>query len=110
MSKTKRTSKFLTEEWLEELRKIKLKKWSENKVKWAVNTYSEWRVARLEKVQFDQKIFHCDLANLPCVTKANLEYSLTRFVPEVTKSKGDGPYPGKILYQLIVAIQKVPSN
>ena len=25
---------------------------------------------------------------------------------EVTKSKGDGPYPGKTLYQMIVAIQK----
>ena len=27
------------------------------------------------------------------------------FVPEVTKSKGNGPYPGKTLYQMIVAIQ-----
>ena len=102
----KRNFKFLTDAKIAELRKIKLKKKSENKVKWAVNAYSEWRIARLEKVEFDQKVFECDLHNLSQVSKDNLEHSLIRFVPEVTKSKGDGPYPGKTLYQLIVAIQK----
>ena len=47
-----------------------------------------------------------DLNNLSLVTKENLESSLCRFIPEVTKSKGDGPYLGKTLYQIIVAIQK----
>ena len=63
-------------------------------------------MARLEKVQYDQKIFDCDLAELDRITEENLEYSLCHFVPEVTKSKGDGPYLGKTLYQLIVSIQK----
>ena len=36
----------------------------------------------------------------------NLKHSLCHFVPEVTKVKGEGLYPGKTLYQLIVAIQK----
>ena len=106
VSRKRRSFKFLTEERIAELRKIKMKKRSENKVKWAVNAYCEWRISRLESVQFDQSIFDCDLRNLVGITKENLEYSLCRFVPEVTKSKGDGPYPGKTLYQLIVAIQK----
>ena len=40
VSRNRRSFKFLTEERLAELRKIKLKKRSENKVKWAVNAYS----------------------------------------------------------------------
>ena len=36
----------------------------------------------------------------------NLNHALCRFIPEVTKSKGEGPYPGKTLYQMVVAIQK----
>ena len=44
--------------------------------------------------------------NLESLTKENLQHSLCRFVPEVTKRKGDGLYPGKTLYQMIVAIQK----
>ena len=103
---TKRKFKFLTPERIEELRKIKLKKRSERKVKWAVNAYNEWRTARLETVEYDQDIFDCDLGDLSRVTESNLEHSLCHFVPEVTKSKGEGPYPGKTLYQLIVAIQK----
>ena len=31
---------------------------------------------------------------------------MCRFVPEVTKVKVDGPFPGKTLYQMAVAIQK----
>ena len=31
---------------------------------------------------------------------------MCRFIPEVTKTKGDGPYPGKTLYQMVVAIEK----
>ena len=31
---------------------------------------------------------------------------LCRFIPEVTKKRGDGEYPGATLYQMIIAIQK----
>ena len=37
----KRNFKFLLEEKINELKKIKLKKRSEAKVKWAVNAYNE---------------------------------------------------------------------
>ena len=39
--------------------------------------------------------------------KENLEHALCRFIPEVTKVKGDGPYQGKTLYQMIVAILNI---
>ena len=103
---TKRSFKFLSEERISELKKIKLKKRSEAKVKWAVNAYCDWRESRLQNGQYDINIVNADLNNLVTISKQNLEYSLCRFVPEVTKSRGDGDYPGKTLYQMIVAIQK----
>ena len=38
--------------------------------------------------------------------KDNLQHALIRFIPEVTKKRGEGQYPGATLYQMIVAIQK----
>ena len=103
---TKRNFKFLKEERINELKKTKLKKRSKAKVRWAVNAYTEWRDARLGNGPFDQQIADANLNEMSKLNVVNLEYSLCRFVPEVTKSKGDGPYPGKALYQLIVVIQK----
>ena len=102
---TNRNFKFLTEERINELKKIKLKKRSEAKVRWAVNAYTEWRDARLGNGPFDQKISDANLNDLSKMNCENFEYSMCRFIPEVTKSKGDGPYPGKTLYQMVVAIQ-----
>ena len=51
-------------------------------------------------------IYFANLRDLPTLTKDNLQHALCRFVPEVTKKKGVGPYPGKTLYQMIVTIQK----
>ena len=88
--------KFLTEERINELKKLKMKCRSEAKLKWAANAYCEWQQARLEE-HFDQNIWDTSLNELQLLTKVKLEYSRCLFVPEVTKSKGDGPYPGKKL-------------
>ena len=47
-----------------------------------------------------------NLNDLESLTKENLQHALCRFIPEATKSRGEGPYPGATLYQMIVAIQK----
>ena len=83
-----------------------MKKRSEAKVKWAVNCFNEWHNARLGFGEVDEIILNTDLNDVDKLMKENLEYCLIRFVPEVTKTKGDGEYPGKTLYQMIVAIQK----
>ena len=44
-----------------------------------------------------------DLVNL---SPAALNASLCRFIPEVTKCKDGGDYPGKTLYEMVVSIQK----
>ena len=46
------------------------------------------------------------LRDVNSMTRENLAHALCRFIPEVMKQKGDGPYPGHTLYQLVKAIQK----
>ena len=72
---------------------------------WEVNCYNKWHEVRL-KENFDPIIEKCDLQKLDNFTKSELEHTLSCFIPEVTKSKGEGPYPGKTLYEMIVSIQK----
>ena len=79
---------------------------TETKVNWGVNAYNEWCNYRLETFQYDVGIYYADLNDLQSLTKDNLNHALCRFIPEVTKQRGDGPYPARTWYQMIVAIQK----
>ena len=83
-----------------------MKKKTEAKVNWAVTAYNDWRNERLHNFNYDVGIYYADLNTLETLEKSNLEHTLCRFIPEVTRVKGDGPYPGKMLYQMIVAIRK----
>ena len=103
---SKRNFRFLSEECIADLKKMKLKKRSETKVKWAVNCFNEWRQARLGCGEIDEIVLKTDLSEVETLTKENLEYCMTWFIPEVMKVRGEGEYPGKTLYQMVVAIQK----
>ena len=105
-SVSKRKFSFTTEARIEELKKIRLKKQTEAKVNWAVTAYTDWRNERLYNFNYDVGIYYADLQKLNELTPENLQHALCRFIPEVTKVKGDGPFPGKTLYQMVVAIQK----
>ena len=46
--------------------------------------------------------------NVDCtegLKKENVAFSLCKFIPEITKVKDGGPYPGSTLYQFVVSIQ-----
>ena len=75
------------------------------KTKWAVNYYNDWREMRLDKVDYEDKIYEADLNNIEKLTKQNFKFVLYRFICEVKKSKDDKDYPGKTLYQLVCALQ-----
>ena len=105
-SVSKRKFSFKTDAHIEKLRQIQLKKRTEKKMKWAVKAYQEWRNERLQTFTYDYPIFMSNLDDLGSLEKDNFEYSMMRFVPEVTKSKGKGAYPGRTLYQLCTSIQK----
>ena len=77
------------------------------KVKWAVKAYQEWREVRMQDyVNSDPVIFEANLESVSGLTKVVLKYSLSRFIPEVTKLKDGSQYLGKMLYEMIIAIQK----
>lgn len=97
---------FMSEEKIEELKQIRMKKKSERKLNWAVTAYIDWQNEHLEKFNYDVGIYYADLLDLESLTKENLQHALCRFIPEVTRKKGVGPFPGKTLYQMISAIQK----
>ena len=77
-----------------------------HKYNWAVRAYCDWTEERFRTFNYDYSIYTADLNKLESLTKGDLQHALCRFVPEVTKSQGDGPYPVCTLYQLVVAIQK----
>ena len=85
---------------------MKLKDTTESKVNWAVSAYNDWRNKHLYNFQCNVGIYEADLNDMPNLTKENLQHALCHFIPEVTKVKGEGPYPGSTLYEMIVAIQK----
>ena len=97
---------FTTEDRIEKLKQIRVKKSCEAKIDWAVRAYVDWCNERLEKFNYDPAIYYCDLFKLEGLEKDNLNHALCRFIPEVTCKRGEGPFPGATLYQMIVAIQK----
>ena len=97
---------YVNEDRIKELMEVNIKKTSESKLNWAVTAYIDWREDRLKNFQYDVGIYEADLLDLGSLTKENLNHALCYFIPEVTKVKGEGLYPGPTLYQLVVAIQK----
>ena len=91
---------------IQHLKQIQLKKKTESKVNWVAKAYVDWRNDRLKNFKYDVGIYEADLENLLTLTKENLLHTLCHFVPEVTKVKGKGLFPGQTLYQMISAIQK----
>ena len=95
----------MTSQKIQELKQIKLKQRTFSKLNWAVKAYNEWRSVRLES-SYNENIFHANLSDLNNLSDTCLAESLCYFIPEVTKSKGEGLCPAKTLYQIIIAIQK----
>ena len=102
----KRLFKSVNQAKMDLLKQRHLKKRTLAKVKSGVKAYQEWRLFRMSKDEtYDEVIFNANLDDLGNLTKEALCYALCRFVPEVTKVEG-GDYPGKTLYEMIIAIQK----
>ena len=102
-----RSFKKVAEDKLMDLTKTKLKKRTKAKMMWGVRAYNEWHSVRLSDADtFDIQILRSDLNDCNSLNKADLEYSLCRFVVEVVKVKDGSDYPGRTLYQLCIAIQK----
>ena len=89
---------------LQQLKTATLKKKRQSKMDWGVKAFMDWREERLEKFYYDVGIYFSDLNDLSNLKLENFHHALCYFIPEVTKSKGEGEYPGSTLYQLVVVI------
>ena len=103
-SVTKKCIQITSSQRLKDLKEISVKKNTGKKLHWALTAFNDWRNDRLETLQYNYAIYSTDLGNLEALDKACLIETLCLFIPEVTKRNGDA-YPGKTLYQMVIAIQ-----
>ena len=90
---------------LAELKTRLMKRQTLNEMQWAINTFKEWRNYKLTEQGFDCKLVELDLDVVTSISKENLCYGLCKFIPEIRKKDGSD-YPGKMLYEIVVSIQK----
>ena len=84
---------------------MKYQQRAEAKIKWALNCYNDLRDMQLEQPDCDLKILDTNLAVMTTLSKNNFEFVLCRFICEVRKRKEDGDFPGRVLYQMVCALQ-----
>ena len=103
-SVTKRCIQITSSQRLKDLKEVTVKKNTGKKLNWAICAFNDWRDERLETLQYDYSIYNSDLRNLDKLEKNCFIEALCVFIPEVTKRNGEA-YPGKTLYQLVIALQ-----
>ena len=97
---------FVSDAKITALKTATLKKRTESKMNWAVKSFIDWREERLINFNYNVAIYYSDLNDLANLKLENFREAMCYFIPEVTKSKGEGLYPGRTLYQMCMSIQK----
>ena len=97
---------YMSDAKIQQLKIASLKRRTEAKMNWGVKAFNEWREDRLRNFNYNVGIYYADLNDLPNLQIDNFKHAMCYFIAEVTKSKGDGPYPGQTLYQMCTSIQK----
>ena len=101
----KKSYNTISEDQMLQMMEVNYQQRTEAKIKWAVALYNDWREMRLLNPQTDLRILEADLNNVKMLEKPCFEYTLCRFICEVKKSRVEGDYPGKTLYQIVCALQ-----
>ena len=75
------------------------------KIRWATRLFYSWRDDRNVKSRSKPEARVPEIPwDLLEMSKDNLNYALSRFICEVTKSNGED-YPGETLYEIIISLQ-----
>ena len=88
---------FASNDRIQSLKQVQLKKKTEAKLNWAVTAYVEWRNECLNTFRYDPAIYFADITNLEKLEKGNLQHALCHVIPVVMKVRGEGLYPGNTL-------------
>ena len=94
---SKQKFNFLSSQAVQDLKKVTLKKRTFAKMIWGVNAYFEWL-----RHNYNAVIAKANLLDLDNLEKLAFEEAMCYFIPEVMKSKGEGLYPGKMLYEMCI--------
>ena len=101
-----RTYHSISEDKVNKMMQLKYQQRTEAKIKWALNCYNDWREMRMAQPSCDAEIFLANInEDFSKLEKNHLEFALCRFICEVRKSKEDGDFPGRSLYQMVCALQ-----
>lgn len=78
---------------------------TESKCRWAVRLFNDWKSAWNEIIiREPSRNLSMIRAELLEMTKDELCYARSRFIPEVKKQSGDD-YPAETLYEIVISIQ-----
>ena len=102
---TKRQYNIVSQEKIARVMEVNFQARTEAKIKWVVNNYNEWHEMRLDHSDCDDNILYSDLREVNCLEKDEFEMALCSFICEVKKSREEGDYPRRTLYQMACAIQ-----
>ena len=98
--------KNISDEKLQSSQQNQLKRCTFAKMQWAVKAYRDWRNVKLaDPISYDYRIYRSDLDRPDLMSKESFEFSMCKFIVEVTKVKDGSDYPGKC-----VSIQKFLSQ
>ena len=100
-SVTKKCLQITSSQRLRELKEITVKCTTGRKLNWAICAYNNWIDERLKTYQYNYSIHSSDLRDLNRLTKPEFAESLCSFI----RKRSGEHYPGKTLYQMIIAIQ-----
>ena len=77
---------YVPKEKLTKMMEVTFQQRTEAKIKWAVKSYCDWRVVKLDSKDCPSEILYADICDTATLTKENLEFALCRFIVEVKKS------------------------
>ena len=102
-----RRFKQISDDKMKQLQQEQVKRRTYAKVQWAINAFNEWRNTRISTPElFDVRVYETDMDRVDLLEKDSFEYTMCKFIAEVTKVKDGADYPGNTLYQMCVSIQK----
>ncbi len=87
------------------MEKMGIKKFAaetDKKIRWVLNMYHDWRIARNKCPNLI--CIWADLDDISTLEKNTLSYGLCCFITEIKKLSGDD-FPAKTLYEMIICVQ-----
>ena len=95
----------VSEEKITKMMEVHYQHRTEANIKWAVKLFKDWHEMQMSHGVCDLEIVNSNLENAHQIEKSDFEFALCRFICEVKKTREDGDFPGRTLYQIVCSLQ-----